>query len=108
NDDLPNAKPRKLGGGSRSQPPPGEGTAGLAVRETSELIQSKAPIDLPFVELLAKSNFSFLQGASHPEEMVLQAQALGYRGLALCDANGLYGVVRGWQSIEFPSHFTAH
>jgi DNA polymerase-3 subunit alpha/error-prone DNA polymerase len=40
--------------------------------------------------------------------MVLQAQSLGYRGLALCDLNGLYGVVRGWQAIEFPSLFTTH
>lgn len=37
--------------------------------------------------------------------MVLQAQALGYRGLALCDLNGLYGVVRAFQAIEHPSHF---
>ena len=55
-----------------------------------------------FVELLGRSNFSFLQGASHPEEMVLQAQGLDYRGLALVDLNGLYGVVRGFQAIEFP------
>lgn len=60
-----------------------------------------------FVELLGRTNFSFLQGASHPEEMVLQAQALGYRGLAVVDLNGLYGIVRGWQAIEFPSHFVA-
>lgn len=62
--------------------------------------------DVSFVELLGRSNFSFLQGASHPEEMVLRAQALGYRGLALCDLNGLYGVVRAFQAIEYPSHFT--
>ena len=61
--------------------------------------------DVPFVELLARSNFSFLQGASYPEEMVLQARALGYRGLALSDLNGLYGVVRAFQAIEYPSHF---
>ncbi|MEO0337252.1 MAG: PHP domain-containing protein, partial [Pseudomonadota bacterium] len=60
-----------------------------------------------YVELLARSNFSFLQGASHPEEMVLQAMQLGYRGLALCDLNGLYGIVRGWQAVKYPSQFTA-
>lgn len=60
------------------------------------------------MELLGRSNFSFLQGASHPEEMALHAQALGYDGMALCDLNGLYGVVRAWQAIEFPSNFTAH
>lgn len=62
---------------------------------------------LPFVELLGRSNFSFLQGASHPEEMALQAQALGYHGLAMCDLNGLYGVVRAFQAIEYPSAFVA-
>lgn len=74
------------------------------------LVNSSLPgpvTELPFVELLGRSNFSFLQGASHPEEMVLQAQALGYAGMALCDLNGLYGVVRGFQAIEYPSHFIA-
>lgn len=60
-----------------------------------------------FVELLARSNFSFLQGASHPEEMVLMAKRLEYRGLAICDVNGLYGVVRGYQAAEKPSSFDA-
>lgn len=58
-----------------------------------------------FVELLARSNFSFLQGASHPEEMVLKAKELGYQGLAICDVNGLYGIVRGYQAAEKPSAF---
>lgn len=60
-----------------------------------------------FVELLARSNFSFLQGASHPEEMVEEAIKLGYQGLALCDLNGLYGVVRGMQTAQTPSFFAA-
>lgn len=46
-------------------------------------------------------------GASHPEEMVLRAKTLGYRGLALCDVNGLYGVGRGYQAAEKPSVFDA-
>lgn len=61
--------------------------------------------EIEFVELLGRSNFSFLHGASHPEEVVNQAQSLGYRGLALCDLNGLYGVVRAYQAVMFPSHF---
>lgn len=60
-----------------------------------------------FVELLGRSNFSFLQGASHPEEMVQEAISYGYDGLALCDLNGLYGVVRGFQTAQSPSLFTA-
>lgn len=58
-----------------------------------------------FVELLGRSHFSFLQGTSSPEEMTVRARALGYRGFALCDLNGLYGVVRGFQAMEFPSQF---
>jgi DNA polymerase-3 subunit alpha/error-prone DNA polymerase len=60
-----------------------------------------------FVELLARSNFSFLQAASHPEEMVEQAIRLDYEGIGLCDLNGLYGVVRGYQTITSPSSFVA-
>jgi DNA polymerase-3 subunit alpha/error-prone DNA polymerase len=70
-----------------------------------ELTQSRTRI--PYVELLARSNFSFLQAVSHPEEVAAYAQELGYRGLALCDLNGLYGVVRGFQAIEYPSNFLA-
>ena len=49
-----------------------------------------------FVELLAKSNFSFLRGASHPEELVEQAHALSMPALGLSDRGGLYGIVRAW------------
>jgi error-prone DNA polymerase len=47
-----------------------------------------------YVELHALSNFSFLRGASHPEELVAQAKALNYAGLALTDECSLAGVVR--------------
>ncbi|MFC3126419.1 error-prone DNA polymerase [Pseudoroseomonas globiformis] len=47
-----------------------------------------------FAELAARSNFSLLDGASHPEEMVRTAHALGQAGLGLCDENSLAGVVR--------------
>ncbi len=60
-----------------------------------------------FVELMARTNFSFLQGASHPEEMVEQAVTLDYDGIAVCDLNGLYGVARGFQAVRSPSAFTA-
>jgi DNA-directed DNA polymerase III PolC len=46
-----------------------------------------------YAELHALSNFSFLRGASHPEELVEQAKKLGYRGLALTDECTLAGVV---------------
>ena len=47
-----------------------------------------------YVELHALSNFSFLRGASHPEELVERAHALGYTGLALTDECSFAGVVR--------------
>src|SRR5688572_2635861 len=47
-----------------------------------------------FTELLGRSSFSFLRGASHPEEMVARAKELGLSALALCDRDGLYGSVR--------------
>jgi error-prone DNA polymerase len=48
-----------------------------------------------FAELGARSNFSFLDGASHPHELVGTAAALGLAGIGICDTNSLAGVVRG-------------
>jgi error-prone DNA polymerase len=48
----------------------------------------------PYAELRAKTNFSFLQGASHPDELVQRAAELGYSALAITDASSLAGVVR--------------
>jgi len=47
-----------------------------------------------YAELHAHSNFSFLDGASHPDELVAEAARLGLDALALTDHNGLYGAVR--------------
>ena len=47
-----------------------------------------------FAELCARSNFSFLRGASHPEELVVRAQELGHSAIAICDRMGLYGSAR--------------
>jgi error-prone DNA polymerase len=47
-----------------------------------------------YAELHCRSNFSFLSGASHPEELVVRAHALGYGALALTDECSLAGVVR--------------
>jgi len=49
---------------------------------------------MAFVELAARSSFSFLRGASHPEEVIDRAKALGVAGVALCDRDGLYGAAR--------------
>lgn len=47
-----------------------------------------------YVELQATSNFSFLHGASHPEEYVATAAALGLGGIAVADHNSFAGIVR--------------
>ena len=49
---------------------------------------------MSYVALWCKSNFSFLEGASHPDELVERAHALGVRGLALTDRDGVQGMVR--------------
>ena len=48
-----------------------------------------------FAELAVTTNFSFLRGGSHPEEMVAQGLDLGLAGLAVADRNTVAGVVRG-------------
>ena len=47
-----------------------------------------------YAPLWCKSNFSFLGGASHPDELVDEAYRLGLPALALTDRDGVYGVVR--------------
>ena len=47
-----------------------------------------------YAELQVTTNFTFLEGASHPEELVVQARALGLCAIAVTDRNSLAGVVR--------------
>lgn len=53
-----------------------------------------------FAELHCVSNFSFLQAASSPQEMVSQAAALGYQAIAITDECSFAGVVRAWQQAK--------
>ncbi len=53
-----------------------------------------------YAELVCQSNFSFLTGASHPEELVSQANSLGYHSLALTDECSVAGVVKAFQHIK--------
>src|SRR5918996_771722 len=56
---------------------------------------------VPYVELHCHSAYSFLDGASHPEELALRAAELGYEALALTDHEGVFG------SLEF-AHAAKH
>lgn len=55
---------------------------------------------MAYAELFCQSNFSFLEGASHPEELVTQANFLGYRALAITDECSVAGVVRAYTAIK--------
>jgi error-prone DNA polymerase len=59
-----------------------------------EPVAADAGPHVPYAELHCHSNFSFLDGASHPEELVEQAARLGLEAVALTDHDGMYGVVR--------------
>ncbi len=52
------------------------------------------------VELQAITNFSFLRGASHPQEMFAAARALGIRALGITDWNSVAGIVRSWDAAR--------
>jgi error-prone DNA polymerase len=55
---------------------------------------------VPYAELHAHSSFSFLDGASSPEELVEEAVRLGLEGLTLTDHDGMYGIVRFAEAAE--------
>ena len=53
-----------------------------------------------YAELGVTSNFTFLTGASHPEELVTRAAELGLRAIAITDRNSLAGVVRAYSALK--------
>src|SRR5687768_1919094 len=64
----------------------------------------------PYAELHCHSGFSFLDGASHPEELVEEAARLGLEALAITDHDGFYGVVRfaeAARAVGLPTVFGA-
>ena len=53
-----------------------------------------------YAELCVTTNFTFLHGASHPEELVLRAAGLGLDAIAITDRNSVAGVVRAWTALR--------
>jgi error-prone DNA polymerase len=53
-----------------------------------------------YIEFAVQSNFSFLRGASKPEELVVTAALLGHAGMGLADRNTVAGVVRAWSQSK--------
>jgi error-prone DNA polymerase len=76
--------------------------------QAPSLVRSTSTVD--YAELHCHTNFSFLDGASHPEELVEEAVRLGLTALAVTDHDGFYGVVRfneAAQEWKLPSVFGA-
>ncbi|MGU3650849.1 error-prone DNA polymerase [Mycolicibacterium sp. A43C] len=91
----PREKPRRSG---LPLEPPGDGGDSPAwSRKRGAYLADgvqRSRSSVPYAELHAHSAYSFLDGASTPEEMVEEAARLGLRAIALTDHDGLYGVVR--------------
>ncbi|MEO8094226.1 MAG: error-prone DNA polymerase, partial [Pseudolysinimonas sp.] len=58
------------------------------------------PDAIPYAELHAHSSYSFLDGASSPEELLEEAERLGLHALAITDHDGFYGIVRFAEAAE--------
>src|SRR5262249_13303497 len=54
----------------------------------------------PYAELQVTTNFSFLRGAAHPDELVLTAAALGHQAIAITDRNSFAGIVRAHHAAK--------
>ncbi|HET7488558.1 MAG TPA: PHP domain-containing protein, partial [Acidimicrobiales bacterium] len=72
----------------------GDSPAWSRRRQPFEPSTERRPAITRYAELHCHSNFSFLDGASHPEELAEEAARLGLEALALTDHDGMYGVVR--------------
>jgi error-prone DNA polymerase len=99
-----NGKPRRSGwpspasGGYHHDEQVGDGGDSPAWSRKRAAYQAedidRPPTSIPYAELHAHSAYSFLDGASTPEELVEEAARLDLRAIALTDHDGLYGVVR--------------
>ena len=65
-----------------------------------QAVSSSASTWAGYAELHCRSNFTFLEGASHPDELVQRAVELGYTALAITDRNSLAGIVRAFAAAK--------
>src|SRR5271163_679006 len=91
---LLDSKPRHAGTPTPSGPAEDGPMSHKRGRYTPPREAGSARSSVAYAELHAHSAYSFLDGASTPEEMVEEAARLDLRALALTDHNGLYGAVR--------------
>ena len=69
-------------------------------RAEAEIVLPRPDPSHAYAELAVTTNFSFLRGASKPEDLVRQAAALGLTGIGIADRNSVAGVVRAWSAAE--------
>ena len=55
--------------------------------------ESSHNCNLDWIEWICHTNFSFLSGASHPEDYIRKAIEYGYKGIGISDFNGVYGII---------------
>ena len=103
---------RKLSDGRRSGAPPvgADGSDSPAwsnkrlpyvpPTKVPQLVPAAEAQRVPYAELHAHSNFSFLDGASSPEALLEESTRLGLHAIALTDHDGLYGIVRMAEAAE--------
>ncbi|MCS7033378.1 MAG: PHP domain-containing protein, partial [Phycisphaerae bacterium] len=75
-------------------------TPDIKLRQPPPPPKTVTPCEIPYAELDVTSNFSFLRGASHPDELVYTAASLGYRAIALTDVCTLAGMVRAHSAAK--------
>ncbi len=87
---------RKVAGGAAPHPTVVDARESFSRKREKDL----PPQTVPFAEFAVTTNFSFLRGASHPEELVAQAAILGLKGIGIADRNSLAGVVRAYSFMR--------
>src|SRR6185369_4299463 len=76
------------------------GTRKERLRERDAKLDRRHPSPRPYAELRVSSAFSFLDGASLPEDLIEQAARLGLPAVALVDRNGVYGAPRFYKAAK--------
>ncbi len=103
---MPELSPKKseaLAGFGRQSRTIGDGGPRFPARKRAKATGGGRDAPIPvgdYAELQATSNFTFLRGGSHPDELVRQAARLGLSAIAIADRNSLAGIVRAHQAAK--------
>lgn len=101
NPSVPWSEMERLLSSRSAEPDGGDGPAFSRKRGPYRAPKIERPDDaVPYAELHAHSSYSFLDGASSPEELAEEAERLGLHALAVTDHDGFYGIVRFAEAAE--------